>query len=414
MRRNIYRVVLAFCSALFPVSQGLAQHCSANWTPEYKCLEGCGPCPRITGNEYRQQQYQLEIQRQQDLRRQQEAAEAERRAKADKADERGLDAAKRGYWQLAARWFVEALEFAPDSPEIRAHLDRANAELADMESAAEILALRERIEDSIAAARIEALRLRLENERAVERFTAMLARFRPPRQYKFAGNGLIGGTGWRLIASRKPGEPAKRMCEVIKQQSKLANSPFAAGVDCEHYQFVLGIADSFDVFTDLRDRVAFDDLTNGQFSAHEQRFYDVLRGKQFGELGCHSNGAMLCLAALENEDVKADHVVLYGPQVTRETLTMWDQLVRDGRVKSVKVYINENDMVPALAISYADHKNHDDNLGKGSRLDIEWLKRTINETSPKLLVQTFPCSRSKLSFECHEMARYKANVKLRQ
>jgi hypothetical protein len=123
---------------------------------------------------------------------------------------------------------------------------------------------------------------------------------------------------------------------------------------------------------------------------------------------------MLCLAALENEDVKADHVVLYGPQVTRETLSMWDQLVRDGRVKSVKVYINENDMIPALAICYADHKNHDENTGKNNFLNVESLKRMINETSPKLLVQTFPCSFSKLSFDCHEMARYKANVKLRR
>jgi hypothetical protein len=96
MRRNTYRVVLAVCGVLFPVSQGLAQHCSANWTPEYKCLEGCGPCPQVVGNQYRQQQYQLEIQRQQDLRRQQEEAEAERRAKANEADQRGLDAASRG------------------------------------------------------------------------------------------------------------------------------------------------------------------------------------------------------------------------------------------------------------------------------------------------------------------------------
>jgi hypothetical protein len=414
MRRNTYRVVLAVCGVFSQVSQGLAQHCSANWTPEYKCLEGCGPCPQVVGNQYRQQQYQLEIQRQQDLRRQQEEAEAERRAKANEADQRGLDAASRGRWQLAAKWFVEALRLAPDSPEIRAHLDRANVELADMESAAEIVALRERIEDSIAAARIEALRLRLENVRAVQRFTAMLARFRPPRQYKLAGNGLVGGTGWRLFASRKQGEPAKRMCEVIKQQSNLAGSPFDAGVDCERYQFVLGIADAFNVFTDLRDRVVFDDLTNGQFSAHAQRFYEALRGKQFDELGCHSNGAMLCLAALENEDVKADHIVLYGPQVTRETLHMWDQLVRDGRVKSVKVYINENDPVPALAICYADHKNHDENLGKGSLFDVDSLKRTINETSPELLVQTFPCSRSKLSFDCHAMAMYKSKVKSRR
>jgi hypothetical protein len=57
---------------------------------------GLRSVPQIVGNQYRQQQYQLEIQRQQDLRRQQEEAEAERRAKANEADQRGLDAASRG------------------------------------------------------------------------------------------------------------------------------------------------------------------------------------------------------------------------------------------------------------------------------------------------------------------------------
>ena len=83
-----------------------------------------------------------------------------------------------------------------------------------------------------------------------------------------------------------------------------------------------------DWFTDLKIRVVFDELTKGQFSANEQRLYEKLRGKQFDVLGCHSNGAMICLAALENKDIKAENVVLYGPQVTRESLEMWDKLVQ--------------------------------------------------------------------------------------
>jgi hypothetical protein len=114
-----------------------------------------------------------------------------------------------------------------------------------------------------------------------------------------------------------------------QQQSKLAGSAYDEGVDCKRYQFVLGMAVSVDAFTDLKGRVAFDDLTNGQFSANGQGLYDKLRGKGFGELGCHSNGAMVCLAALENKDIKAERVVLYGPQVTRESPEVWDQLVRE-------------------------------------------------------------------------------------
>jgi len=247
------------------------------------------------------------------------------------------------------------------------------------------------------------------------------------RQYTYAGNGLIAGTSWSLYASRKPGEPEQRMCDAIKHQAKLARSSYDLGVDCTRYQFVLGMAASLDWSTDLKSRVVFDELTNGQFSANEQSLYDKLRGKQFDELGCHSNGAMICLAALENEDIKAEHVVLYGPQVTRESLEMWDKLVRFRRVKSVKVYINENDIVPGVSIAFADLKETQAHQVVGAAVspggygaakvieeaplfEIDSLKRTINETSPRLLVETFPCARDRLSFECHAMSMYKSKV----
>jgi hypothetical protein len=326
--------------------------------------------------------------------------EAVQRAQAAAADQKGLEASNRGDWEEAANRFLEALKLAPDSTAIRAHLDRATIGLADSKSAARIAALHQRIQDAIQAANLKALRLR---------FYADITRS-AERHYTPAGNGLIGGTAWVVYASREPGKPAKRMCDQIKQQAKLAGSALDASVDCEHYDFVLGMAISLDKFTDLKNRVAFDDLTNGQFSAHEQGLYDKLRGKQFAELGCHSNGAMLCLAALENADVKADHVVLYGPQVTRESLRMWDQLVRTGKVHSVKVYLNENDMVPELAIAYADQIGGVLDVRDLPLFAIGSLKRTINEASPRLLVQTFPCSRDRFSFECHFLEMYKLKV----
>jgi hypothetical protein len=34
------------CFAIFPLSDGWAQlYCSPDWTPAYKCMEHCGPCP---------------------------------------------------------------------------------------------------------------------------------------------------------------------------------------------------------------------------------------------------------------------------------------------------------------------------------------------------------------------------------
>jgi hypothetical protein len=46
-RRNPFLKVgvLTLCCAVFPASEGFAQHCEANWTAAYKCLEHCGPCP---------------------------------------------------------------------------------------------------------------------------------------------------------------------------------------------------------------------------------------------------------------------------------------------------------------------------------------------------------------------------------
>lgn len=257
----------------------------------------------------------------------------------------------------------------------------------------------------------------------------------PKRTYTFAGNGLILGTSDIVYAHREPGEPEQRMCDAIKQQARVAHKDYGAAVDCSRYNFVLGMARSLDPFTDIRNRVVFDDLSNGRFSAQEQLLYEKLRGRQFDELGCHSNGAMICLAALENEDIQAANVVLYGPQVTRESLEMWNKLVQDGRVKSVKVYLNENDPVPGASIAYSDLKKSQEALGPtlnsfptadnavahgvraGSVIasdtglfQIDALKRTINETSPRLLVQTFPCDLDRSSFGCHAMTMFKAKV----
>jgi hypothetical protein len=353
-------------------------------------MQHCGPCPTTGNSDAGNHSYSSE--------------EAERLRKAGEADQRGLGASNRGDWQEAVNSFMEALELAPEDNAIRSHLHRAEQRLSDSKSAEEITALHRRIQDAIYAADIKAQRKMFED--AVNRPVNP-----PERAYTFAGNGLIAGGGWRLFASRKPGEPVKKMCDIIKQQSKFADSPFDAGVDCEHYQFVLGIADTFDWFTDLTHREIFDELTNGNFSAGAQGLYNILRGKRFNELGCHSNGAMICLAALEKQDVKAEHVVLYGPQITRESLAMWDQLVRDRHVRSIKVYLNENDIVPALAIRYADHEHNDQYVVEDRSLfQIDSLKRTINEAAPRLLVQTFPCSRDKLKLECHGMAMYRLKV----
>jgi hypothetical protein len=257
------------------------------------------------------------------------------------------------------------------------------------------------------------------------------------RVYTPAGNGLILGTGAIVYAHREKGEPEQRMCDAIHHQSVVAHKDYDASVDCSHYQFVLGMASSLDEFTDLTNRVTFDDLASGKFTADTQILYDKLRGKQFDELGCHSNGAMICLAALENNDVKATNVILYGPQVTRESLAMWDQLVRDGRVTSVKVFVNEGDIVPGVSIAYKDSKDIQrpsgmnppvkssdsgvttaDVVATGAALayneplfEIDQLKRTINESAPRIEVQSFPCTFDLNDpVKCHVMSMYRSTT----
>jgi hypothetical protein len=354
-----------------------------------------------------QRQQQLELERQKELQRQRE--ESERKQKAEEADQKGMEAANRGDWKAAANWYIEALGFAPNSAEIRAHLDRANTALADSGSAAEIGALRARIEDSIAAAKIQAMQQHLEDKRAAGKLNVIIRDFQSQsqRHYRPSGNAFIGGTSWIVgynVQSENPAVIAKER-EMLKKQMELAEIPYAAGIDFGRYNFVLGIGASTNILVDLKNRVVFDEFQSGQFSAREQSLYNSLKDRQFGELACHSNGAMVCLAALENQDVRADRVVLYGPQITRESLKMWNELLQNGHVKSVQIYVNQNDPVPPFSLALGDLFL--DVTGERAFLNAGVLKSTINEASPRIVVRTFSCGKGYPTIQCHDMVVYK-------
>ena len=177
MRKLIYSTGLAVFCAVFPASHTLAQlNCQPYWTAAYKCMQHCGPCPMVSTDSVRQQQeYQLELARQRELKRQQE--EAERLQKAADVDASGMEAARRGSWNEAANYFLQALSFAPESKEIREHLDRAYRELADMGGADSVVALRQRQQDATAASRLEAIRQQREDQADAERLQLMIANF---------------------------------------------------------------------------------------------------------------------------------------------------------------------------------------------------------------------------------------------
>jgi len=177
MRRLLCSSGLAIFCLVVPDSLALAQLvCRSFWTAEYKCLEHCGPCPTVRTDAVRQQQeYQLELARQRELKRQQE--EAERRQRAADADAAGMEAGSHGNWNEAARRFIDALSFAPESTGIREHLERAYRELADMGGADSVVDMRQRQQDATTASRIEAIRQRHEDEADAQRLEVMIANF---------------------------------------------------------------------------------------------------------------------------------------------------------------------------------------------------------------------------------------------
>jgi hypothetical protein len=132
------------------------------------------PCPgQAPAVDYQEEQrkQELELETQKEAQRQQEAAQ--RKQWAAEADQQGLEAAAHGNWNAAANSFIKALGFAPDSQEIRAHLNRANTALADAGTAADILALRQRVEDAITAAGLESWRRKLEDDVTAQRLAVL-------------------------------------------------------------------------------------------------------------------------------------------------------------------------------------------------------------------------------------------------
>jgi hypothetical protein len=397
------------CSARCPDgSMSEPYNCSGNYVP--RCYRRGNIA---SGPDRRQQEIQRQqIQQQQELLRRQ-AEEAERKRKASEADQMGLDALNRGDNRAAVTHLLAALEFDPQNTEIRAHLDQANKalrdELDDAQSAADLRALRQEIEDATAAADLKAMRDELEEETTAQQLAAIAKDLRGSRawhQYRLSGNGFIGGTSWLVGYNLQDADPeilAKEK-QMLQKQMELSGKDYD-GVDFSRYSFVLGIGASTNTLLDLANRVVFDEFKNGQFSAREQALYASLKDRQFGELACHSNGAMICLAALENQDVIADRVVLYGPQITRESLQIWNELVRSGHVKSLQIYVNQNDPVPPFSLALGDLFSNVPEQEK--LLSLDTLKKLINDTSPKIAVHTFSCGVDSPTLDCHDMKVYK-------
>ncbi len=174
-------------------------------------------------------------------------------------------------------------------------------------------------------------------------------------------HGLVGGTSW-TFGFKRPSASCSAECKAeidrqmysqfLKycaqqsdpQQCVKDGMPFTPDL----YDMVVSMGSYNTALEDLATRVLFDSVTYGEFSRTHSEMFASLKGRSFDTLDCHSNGAMLCLAALRSGDATAKEVRLFGPQINPAAARIWQDLAIQKRIK-VTVYINSGDPVPAAS-----------------------------------------------------------------
>ena len=236
--------------------------------------------------------------------------------------------------------------------------------------------------------------------------------------------GLAGGLNWVLGYNVQSNDPRVREAarSALEKEALLIGPDknyYLDRIDLDKYDFVIGLAINTYFWADLGWRVAFDEFKNGEATREEQPLYNSLVGKSFDELTCHSNGAMICLAALKNGQVYAKKVVLYGPQITSESISLWKDLLNNGSIVSLDIYINEHDIVPPLsALLYALASSATVSPAylaytniRGSLANQKILADALGKVDG-ITVHYLPCDSSPvetLHFKCHDFEMYKAN-----
>ncbi len=327
----------------------------------------------------------------------------------------GLDAFNKGDYETALKLYQQARDTWPQLAYILSYINRAEAAISDVASRADL----DRAAAAYSAGDNEiARRLRDEHTESMAKLNGVIdgLSLMPAVQFVPSGNALIGGMGWEFGYNVPPGSDPALVAKAQKIAARIAEAegyPYNEKIDFQKYNFVLGLAASTNLYDDLTKRVVFDEFRRGQFTATQQNAYNSIKGRQFDVLACHSNGAMICLAALENNDVGAKHIVLFGPQITPESLYMWDELVRRGHIASIQIYINQGDPVPAVAMlasapAIALAAAVAPVLG-APIFNADVLSKAIGVFAPSASVKTFACSNT-IDPGCHDMKVYKVKT----
>lgn len=198
------------------------------------------------------------------------------------------------------------------------------------------------------------------------------------------GHALVGGTTWTYGFAwphTKCGEECRRQVGAkLEQQLNLFCSSQKDRQGCvqaglpftpELYDLVVSMGSSHSAIEDLATRVLFDGASYGEFSRRHKEIFAALKGRSLETLDCHSNGAMLCLAALRSGDVQAKTVRLFGPQLNPEAARRWQEFAANTGAK-IEIYINNGDPVPS-----ASWKQPTPQTAAGTAATAVWLSNPV-------------------------------------
>jgi len=188
--------------------------------------------------------------------------------------------------------------------------------------------------------------------------------------------GLVGGTSWELATYFRDVPPDQTAAQRAMADKMLRAQLDRAGIDparfaaIKDYDFIIGLATSKWAIKDVPQRVIFDQLMSGRATPAIQEQYNLLKHKSFDVLDCHSNGAMICLAALANGDITARMVRLLGPQLSPDAMAEWltllDHRGLGNKIDDLEIVIGAKDPVPPASY-YSDRLLPTDAEGQEAR-----------------------------------------------
>jgi tetratricopeptide (TPR) repeat protein len=332
-----------------------------------------------------------------------------RQYRAAKANEKGAKAHNRGEFTKARRYYDEALRHVPGYNHALTNLGLLRGQERYFNYAWGREALDRGELDKARAHFLHAQEVAETAEIAAD-FNYWLDQVDKMKRYKPAGSLMMLGTGAQIGWNVKPDSPEavrkQKAEEAINDQLALAGRQAPEGVDLGIFNMGLGIAATTSEFSDLFMRVLEDQWTYQPVPRSGTSGYNAIKGKRFDLLGCHSNGAMTCLLALHNDDIMARDVVLYGPQITEVTALLWQRLLRDGKIRSLRIVVNTGDPVPPLAM--AVNTNSWEYFSRPSLLfNSGGLKSTLANWVPSAQIDARGCEfRISSPFACHYMKAY--------